>query len=167
MQLAGQQSALLTHRCLALQRRRTQALQRAGQMAGQSIQQLHFIGTQIHRAAKKQIYLANQSLLQADRNTHQTFITRLRTMPHGSSLMGKNRNDACCGIGFQTSTGTRTGQKAALVFHHILWKTIRRQHQIALVGVIGPTHGDRIGFHHAAHPLRETFGELFDGIGLG
>ena len=41
MQFTGQQCALLGRSGLTLQRRGTQALQGAGQMAGQCVEQLH------------------------------------------------------------------------------------------------------------------------------
>ncbi|MFP5341267.1 MAG: hypothetical protein ACLGIW_22845, partial [Gammaproteobacteria bacterium] len=61
-QLARQQATLLGHRGLALERADAQALDGAGQVAGQRLQQVVFALLQLHGVAEEQVDLAQQPL---------------------------------------------------------------------------------------------------------
>ncbi|MCY1313423.1 hypothetical protein D9M70_639460 [compost metagenome] len=55
VQLARDQGALLAHRGLALQRGRAQAFERAGQMAGQRVEQSDLVHVEADIAAEEQV----------------------------------------------------------------------------------------------------------------
>ena len=63
MQFPGEQSTLFPHSGLTLQRSGAKPLQRAGEMAGQRIQQFHFIRCELQCGAKKKINFTDQPLL--------------------------------------------------------------------------------------------------------
>ena len=81
--------------------------------------------------------------------------------------MRHDRNHARAGIGAQVAAGAGAGQQAAFLLQHLFGKAVGRQHQVTLVGVIGPAHGHRIGLHHGAHLACKPLRQLVDGVGFG
>jgi len=86
---------------------------------------------------------------------------------HGRCLVAVDGDHAGARIGLQAAAGARAGDQAALLGLHVLRKAVGSEHQVALVGLVGPAHGHRVGLHHRAHTLRKTLGEFLDGVGLG
>ena len=167
MQLARQQGTLLAHGRFAFQGFGAQAFERTRQVAGQRVEQLGLFGGQRHRRAEEQVDLAKQPVLQPDRHADQALEADPRTAAHRFGIMRQDRNHARAGIGAQVAAGAGAGQQAAFLLQHLFGKAVGRQHQVTLVGVIGPAHGHRIGLHHGAHLACKPLRQLVDGVGFG
>ena len=138
VQFTRQQRAFFAHCGLALQRRRPQTLQRAGQVAAQGVQQFGFVGRQLDVFTEKQVQLAQQALLEPNGHTHhravaQTGARAARGLGH--ALNGDDA-DARLALRLRHATGAGTGHQAALGFGQVIWEAVRSQHQEALVGFV-------------------------------
>ena len=94
VQFTRQHGALFGHGGFPGQCGGAQAFQGAGQVAGEGVEQLGFLGIERDGAAKKQVEFTQQALLQPDRHADDAFVADLGAAPHGDFVMTQDRDDA-------------------------------------------------------------------------
>ena len=134
-------------------------------MAGQRVQQFGLVRAQVHIAAEEQVHLAQHALLQPHGHAHQVAVARPRAVADRLGTVVVDGDDPGASIRAQAAAGAGARQQAALVLLHLCRKAVGRQHQVALVHLVGPAHHHSVGLHHHAHALRKTVGQLFDRAG--